>query len=150
MEEEIKNTEETKNTNWLMPVIIVVVLVGGIFFVKNNNKTQPIETTKPTSIATEIATSNTSGIITVEGGMFYYKPNEIRVKKGETVKITFTNKGGIHDFVLDEFNIKTKQIKEGEEETIEFTADEVGEFEFYCSVGDHRQKGMVGKLIVGN
>jgi len=142
--------EEEKKTNWLMPVIIVVVLVGGIFFVKNNNITQSIETTRSTSIATEIATIDTSEIITVEGGMFYYKPNEIRVKKGALVKITFTNKEGFHDFVLDEFNVKTKQIKAGDSETIEFTPNEIGEFEFYCSVADHRQKGMVGKLIVGN
>jgi len=31
---------------------------------------------------------------------------------------------------------------------VEFTADTPGEFEYYCSVGQHRANGQVGKLIV--
>jgi len=31
---------------------------------------------------------------------------------------------------------------------IEFTADKVGEFEYYCSMPGHRQAGQFGKLIV--
>ncbi|EKE05086.1 MAG: hypothetical protein ACD_19C00426G0108 [uncultured bacterium] len=149
MEEE-KKIEETKKINWLTPTIAVIILVGGIYFVKSNDKSQSIETTKPTSTATEIATDDASGIITVEGGMFYFEPNVIQAKKGQLVKITFTNKEGLHDFVLEKFNVKTKQIKAGESETIEFTPNEIGEFEFYCSVANHRQQGMVGKFIVEN
>lgn len=84
----------------------------------------------------------------VEGGMFYYKPNEIRVKKGERVKITFTNKEGFHDFVLDEFGVKSETIKAGNSTTVEFMPDRIGTFEYYCSVGNHRQMGMKGNLIV--
>jgi len=49
---------------------------------------------------------------------------------------------------MNEFNARTKQIKAGETETIEFIADKVGSFEYYCSVGQHRQMGMVGTLVV--
>jgi len=31
---------------------------------------------------------------------------------------------------------------------VTFVADKAGEYEFYCSVGQHRANGMVGKLIV--
>jgi plastocyanin len=31
---------------------------------------------------------------------------------------------------------------------VEFTPNIVGEFEYYCSVGDHRAKGMTGTIIV--
>lgn len=147
MEEEIKTSEENivsteyKKMSWLIPVIAIVVIIGGLYYA-NNNKPEPTETTKSTSSA--------SDTIIVEGGMFYFEPNEIRVKKGETVKITFNNKGGLHDFVLEKFNVRTKVIKVGESEVVEFTPNELGEFEFYCSVGNHRQQGMVGKLIVGN
>jgi uncharacterized cupredoxin-like copper-binding protein len=31
---------------------------------------------------------------------------------------------------------------------VQFVADKTGTFEFYCSVGNHRQMGMVGTLVV--
>lgn len=86
--------------------------------------------------------------IKVEGSPFKFVPAQIRVKKGDTVKVTFVNKEGFHDFVIDEFDAKTAQLQAGGQETIEFVADKVGTFEYYCSVGNHRTQGMVGKLIV--
>lgn len=85
---------------------------------------------------------------TVTGSNFSFDPKEIKVKKGDKVRVTFKNQDGFHDFVIDEFNVKTKQIQGGAEETVEFTADKTGTFEYYCSVGKHRQMGMVGNLIV--
>ena len=73
--------------------------------------------------------------------------NEIRVKKGDTVKITVTNTAGIHDFVLDEFGIQ-KETPLNEPVVIEFVADKVGTFEYYCSKYNHRQIGQRGNLIV--
>jgi plastocyanin len=84
----------------------------------------------------------------VTGGSFYFTPNVIRVKKGDTVKIVFTNAGGMHNFVLDEFNVKMDPIKDKETRTVEFIADKTGSFEYYCSVGSHRQMGQKGTLIV--
>lgn len=84
----------------------------------------------------------------VEGGGFYFNPKEIRVKKGDTVKIAFTNKMGTHDWVIDEFNARTKVLGAGQTETIQFVADKTGTFEYYCSVGNHRAQGMKGNLIV--
>lgn len=86
--------------------------------------------------------------IKVEGGMYYFDPNEIRVKAGEKVTITFINVEGIHDFVIDELGVKTKQISEGETDMIEFTPEHPGTYEFYCSVGNHRVMGMRGTLVV--
>src|SRR3989338_224730 len=45
---------------------------------------------------------------TVEGSNFKFSLSEMKVKKGDTVKITFKNSGGMHDFKLDEFNVATK------------------------------------------
>ena len=41
-----------------------------------------------------------------------------------------------------------EKINGGETDSIEFVADKVGTFEYYCSVGQHRSMGMVGKLTV--
>lgn len=131
-------------------VLLVVVLVGvGAYFMLSQGKGPALE--EKTESTAEKIVENESDLtkpFEVEGGMFYFKPNEIKVKKGETVTVKFTNKEGMHDFVVDEFNAKTKQIKAGETETISFVADKAGTFEYYCSVGEHRAKGMVGKLIV--
>ena len=86
--------------------------------------------------------------VRVEGSPFKFAPNVIRVKKGDTVRVTFVNTEGFHDFVLDEFGVKTKQLQAGGQETVEFVANKVGTFEYYCSVGNHRAQGMVGSLIV--
>ena len=72
----------------------------------------------------------------------------MKVKIGDTVRVNFRNAGAMpHDFVIDEFNVRTKQIPVGEE-TIEFVADKTGSFEFYCSVGNHRELGMKGTLMI--
>ncbi len=75
-------------------------------------------------------------------------PAEIRVNRGDTVRITYVNTRGTHDWTLDEFDAATSRISAGESETIEFVADEAGEFEFYCSVPGHRARGMYGRFIV--
>lgn len=84
----------------------------------------------------------------IEGKPYSFSINEIRVKKGDTVKIVFTNTQGFHDWVIEEFNARTNQTQAGQTETVLFVADKAGVFEYYCSVGDHRQKGMKGNLIV--
>ena len=98
--------------------------------------------------STETPPTATVKTFTINGGNMYFKPAEMRVKKGDTVRVTFKNDNGFHDFVLDAFNVRTKQIQVGQEETIEFVADKTGTFEYYCSVGQHRQMGMKGNLIV--
>ncbi len=86
--------------------------------------------------------------ITVENAGFSYIPQTIKVREGTTVILTFVNTGGYHDWVVDEFDASTKQIGAGKSDTIEFVADQVGTFEFYCSVIGHRKKGMWGNFIV--
>ncbi len=147
--------------------IVLLLLVGG-FFLLQPKQTQPAQDTmkkteavspsameKPTQATAEGetmkkddgATNNTKSF-TVTGSNFSFDPKTITVKKGDTVKITFKNADGMHDFKIDEFNVATKQIQGGEEETVTFTADKVGAFEYYCSVGKHRQMGMKGTLTV--
>lgn len=84
----------------------------------------------------------------IESFMYGYSPNSITVTQGDTVTINLTNSEGLHDWVIDEFAAATEIIGAGEETSITFVADQVGEFEFYCSVGNHRAQGMVGTLVV--
>ncbi len=85
---------------------------------------------------------------TVTGSSFKFVPATMTVNKGDKVRILFVNSDGFHDFKIDEFNVATKKIASGEQDTVEFVADKTGTFEYYCSVGTHRQMGMKGTLTV--
>ena len=95
-----------------------------------------------------VVESENTKAFTVTGSNFSFDVKEMKVKKGDTVKVTFKNEEGFHDWKFDEFKAATKQIGEGKEDTVTFVADKVGTFEYYCSVGQHRKNGMVGKFIV--
>jgi cytochrome c oxidase subunit 2 len=142
------------NKVFLTIIVLVIVVAGGVFFMQKQKATQtpvPQPTTAMTKEQPTTAPKEANGEVkefNVEGGMFYFKPNELKVKKGQKVKITFTNKEGVHDFVIDDFNVQSKRIDAGQTDVVEFTPDKTGNFEFYCSVGNHRQMGMKGTLIV--
>lgn len=111
--------------------------------------TPPVMTdVQNTEMENGTATTSTQKTFHIVGGNFFFVPNEVKVNKGDTVTIIFDNAGGLHDFVIDEMNARTKRIQTNGEDTVTFTADKTGSFEFYCSVGQHRQMGMKGMLIV--
>jgi plastocyanin len=151
------------NKENLTPAIVLLVsgliVLGFVYF----SKTKSATNTSPSGVSKTTIESNTSSDdkeisnsevvtskkqFTITGSNFAYDVKEIKVKKGDTVEVKFINADGFHDFVIDEFNAKTKQLKAPGEETITFIADKTGTFEYYCSVGSHKQMGMVGKLIV--
>lgn len=151
---------------WLLVLVLVVVVGGGYFLMKGKTPSAPSESMQPTTeegstgpsaAGTLESATGASGTMTeegnvkaftVEGTPFKFSLTEMRVKKGDTVKVTFVNKQGFHDWVLDEFNVRTKQIQAPGTETVTFVADKAGTFEYYCSVDGHRAKGMKGNLIV--
>jgi len=155
-------------------VLILVIVGGGGLFLMSQNNPQPKSEVSPSEM-TEVTIENTPEIpddvmvegsnaavvspqammsqgnekeFAVDGMNFSFSVKEMKVKKGYTVQVTFTNKDGMHDWRLDEFSAQTKVLQTGQSETVEFVADKAGTFEYYCSVGQHRQNGMVGKLIV--
>lgn len=133
-------------------LLIVLLLIGGGAFVLYSKPQTPTEQLIPASVPSEemsdTITPKAIQEVTIEGSPFSFSLKEIRVKKGSTVRVTFTNVKGTHDWVIDEFNARTSQLAEGQSETIEFLADKVGSFEYYCSVGNHRAQGMKGTLVV--
>lgn len=84
----------------------------------------------------------------IDAKNYSFSIKEIRVKKGDVVKIILKNTEGFHNWAVDEFNAQTAKINVNQSAEVEFTADKTGTFEYYCGVGNHRQLGMMGKLIV--
>lgn len=82
------------------------------------------------------------------GTNYEFSIKQIKVKKGDTVTINLTADEGYHDWVIDKFGAATERVIEGSSTSVTFVADKAGLFQYYCSVGDHRARGMFGYLIV--
>jgi len=166
--EEINMNEEGKilgyNKKTLVTVLILVLVAGSMFYLgakyeKNklsklgllkNDTEQSSKGKKQKRIDGKVQNMDVkefsmTSYYDATGKWFSLK--EINVVKGDRVRIKVTNTKGTHDFTLDEYAIK-QMTPLDKEVIIEFTADKVGEFEYYCSVPGHRQGGQFGKLIV--
>jgi plastocyanin len=90
----------------------------------------------------------------LSGGNFkFYQGQEVNptliVSEGDSVVIEFSSDFGYHDWVVDELGAATQRVRPDDGiSVVKFTADKKGTFEYYCSVGSHRQQGMKGKIIV--
>lgn len=86
--------------------------------------------------------------IQVTAEKYDFKPDTITVKKGDQVKLVITATDHDHGFKIDAFHIDRK-LPKGQTVTVEFMADQAGEFPFecshFCGLG---HKKMKGKLIV--
>ncbi len=126
-------------------IVIALFLVGVGFLLGKNSDKKEVLKTEP------VSDENYEPMLrefTLDMTDYSFGAEEIRVRKGDTVRITLNNVSGFHNFVINEFSIKSSEIKEGNSEVIEFVADKVGTFEYYCGIGDHRLQGMRGKLII--
>ncbi len=114
----------------------------------NRDSTDADDRASTSGETTQMDSEDQVRTINVEAGSFYYTPNEIRVKKGEKIKLVLNSVDMMHDFVIDELGVKIPVTKGGSSATVEFTADTAGTFEYYCSVGQHRASGQIGTIIV--
>ena len=160
----------TKTGTLVLIIILAIAAIIGFSVYKGNQapkaETIPAETMRdgmddmvtPEETASSTPTPDVSVSVGVDAGTvksfiingsnFSFSPSTMTVNKGDTVKITFKNTGGFHDLKIDEFNVATAKIQGGAEETVTFVADKTGSFEYYCSIGTHRQMGMKGTLTV--
>jgi plastocyanin len=95
---------------------------------------------------------STSGVYPANPG---FDPSTLSVPAGALVHVTFSNTDPAsavvqHNWVVDGIaGVSSDAIASGEQSSFDFTApSEPGEFAFYCSIGDHRDRGMEGTLTV--
>jgi plastocyanin len=153
------SSSEKSNKTPLIIAVVIIVAIGGLLYSNSHalkqmaggSKQVAVQGAKTTPIVKDTASPSAiqaEQTFTVTGANFSFDPKTMTVKKGDKVKVVFKNAEGFHDWNLDEFNAHTKKIKANEEDTVEFVADKTGTFEYYCSVGQHRQMGMKGTLTV--
>lgn len=167
----------TFTTGNIMPLVIVILLIlGGIgFYLISVRSPRPlvadngVDTAQPATVmptvtenidprVTDSTGNDSSGItgatdnqvmtVNIEAGSYYFNPKVINVRKNQKLKIIITSKDMMHNFNLDEFDVKSATAKAGETVSVEFTANKIGQFEYYCAIGNHRKMGQVGTLNV--
>lgn len=144
---------QNKTNSLVLLAVAIIVLAGGVGYSRfgrgvSVKQTSPTPDAKPSQTPAVADTVPDSKTFTLTAKNFSLSPSEIKVNQGDKVKIVLQNGDGFHDLVIDEFNARTNRISGGQTATIEFTADKSGSFEYYCSVGTHRQMGMKGTLVV--
>ncbi|EPY04182.1 cytochrome c oxidase subunit II [Paenibacillus alvei TS-15] len=89
--------------------------------------------------------SEGTGTVTIKATNYKFEPGTIKVKKGDKVKLTLSNKQGLHGLKLEDYNVELQE----DGATAEFTADKAGTFEFHCSIMcGSGHDGMKGELVV--
>ena len=97
-----------------------------------------------------------------------FTPSSIEVKQGQTVRFVVTNKGKLlHEMVIGDKKTLEEHaalmvkfpnmehdepymahVPSGKKETLVWTFNRTGEFDFACLVNGHYQAGMVGHITV--
>lgn len=147
MDENIQEITESKRSAKRVVYSILIFIVLGIAIVaylynkfpqQNNNA---VTLQKPTTTNT-FKVSQPSDItkiletITIEGSdAAGFDPRTIMVKQGQKLKFVFYAINEPHDFILNEYNIKSPVIQVGKSFSVDFVADKIGTFSYYSSVG---------------
>lgn len=84
---------------------------------------------------------------------FDFQPMSLVVRPGQRVRVRLVNEGNAPhniEFELPSGEIEFEQpLQAGQSRALTFTApQETGKYIFYCPVGNHRERGMEGTLIV--
>ena len=78
---------------------------------------------------------------------FSFAPPFLAFEKAGTYSISLRNDGTLpHNFTIEGVG-KTPDVQPGETATTELTV-KAGNYEYFCSIGDHAEQGMTGTLNV--
>lgn len=134
----IFNKKSTSILGFLLVALVVVLISGCVQNRQSSTKTTNGQI-QPTGEIKEF---------TMTAKRFSFDPDMIIVNKGDTVRLLITSTDVPHGFAINEFDVNI-QLSPGETEVVEFVADKVGTFTFFCSIPcGFGHANMQGKLIV--
>lgn len=85
--------------------------------------------------------------ITVTAKKYEFNPSTIEVKAGQPVEITFQSEDTKHGFELKELGIEKIVFDKDKPETVTFTPEKPGTYEFkcakFCGFGHGKMKGKI-------
>src|SRR3989344_5627726 len=125
-------------------IFVILVCMLALFLAAGCNPTSDVAAGSTGQSAATAGKSSDARVLVVTGENFKFVVDgndnpDILVKLGDKIRIEFSSTDGFHDWVVDEFNARTEQVRPGTPTFVEFIADKKGTFEYYCSVGSHRK-----------
>src|SRR3990167_9681354 len=106
-----------KDMKWVIVAVLALVVIGGVGYLLMQSRKVEVgipekdwnqqQTVEPSSAPVVTGATGVLREFTVEGKSFAFTPSEIRVKKGDTVRLIFKSSGGTHDLVIDELDVAT-------------------------------------------
>jgi cytochrome c oxidase subunit II len=110
--------------------IFLFILIGGYFIVSGSDK------------PTTDSTNNEVREITIDAKRFEFSHPVIEVAQGERVRIKINNQDTTHGIFIPDLNVNGI-------DSVEFTADRVGEFPYRCATKcGSGHLDMTGKIVV--
>jgi uncharacterized cupredoxin-like copper-binding protein len=158
-----------RNVGRLVFIALIAVSVAGAHAHGDGKRPQRAGKVEETAFGREGNPARVVRTIRVEmRDTMRFKPAEIHVKRGETVKLVATNKGQVlHEMVLgtaealkEHADMMKKfpgmehdapymtHVKPGTAGEIVWQFTQPGEFQFACLIPGHFEAGMVGKVTV--
>lgn len=141
----------SKSVVWIVLGFIVGIGVVAVYMVSNPKQSvqTPTENSDESEELDEEVKNEDAIEVTVKMSEYIISPSVISIEEDSDTTFVIKNLGfTTHNFVSEELGIYSGVIPPGESKTITVMADEPGEYDFYCSIGDHRNNGMEGVLIV--
>ena len=94
-----------------------------------------------------VSSGETVRTFEIEARKYEFRPSRLEVNEGETVRITIRSSDTKHGFGIDDLDIEEEVPRRGSPVTIEFVAEEAGEFRIkcteYCGRGHRRMRGVL-------
>jgi nitrite reductase (NO-forming) len=113
--------------------------------------TQPAAAAAAPAVRAAAAAASTANLVTsvqISATEFKFTPNSFQVPLGQKISFTLTNTGVVeHDVTLSASGFTLAALP-GQTATGEFTFDQAGQFDLFCSVPGHKDAGMRGTLTV--
>jgi uncharacterized cupredoxin-like copper-binding protein len=96
-------------------------------------------------------TGGAGGSVQLVAKDFSFEPQSVTVDEAGPVTFRVQNDGGTaHALEVEGNGVEEETEPIGPGKSGELTVRlEAGDYEFYCPIGNHRQMGMEGKLVVG-
>lgn len=94
-------------------------------------------------LAVPLAAEEEIPVVVSNGG---FKPNLVKLRRGDTVRLALRTTDVEHCFALDALRVE-KRVAPGKPTSVELTPDRTGEFPFYCCL-EPDNASLRGKLVV--
>jgi uncharacterized cupredoxin-like copper-binding protein len=96
-------------------------------------------------------TTGVVGEVELTATEFKFEPSTVELAKSGEMTFTLVNDGQLtHALEIEGQGIEEESDEIDGGASTDLTVDlEAGEYELYCPVGDHREQGMEGTLVVG-